>query len=57
MAWAENIRHILPIGRCEPKEAFGGLCRDQLSPHAGNGITIAQVSTDEKPEEEPHDDI
>jgi hypothetical protein len=57
MAWVKNSRHILPIGRCESHKTFGGLCRDHRSLHAGNGITIAQVSTDEKPEEEPHDDI
>jgi hypothetical protein len=37
--------------------ALGWLGLDQLSLHIDNGITIAQVSTDEKPEEEPHDDI
>ena len=53
--WVENARHVLPIGRCELRETVGGLCLGRVHPHAVDGITIAPVSEDEKPEEEPHD--
>jgi hypothetical protein len=58
MAWVENSRQFLPIGRGESHEAVGGLYRSRVPPHAvDDGITIAPVSADEKPEEEPHDDF
>ena len=57
MVWGENSRHVLPIGRCESYEAVGGLCRSRVHLHAVNGITIAPVSADEKPEEALHDDF
>jgi hypothetical protein len=57
MAWVENSRQFLPIGRGESHEAVGGLCRSGVPPHAVDGITIAPVSADEKPEEEFHDDF
>ena len=57
MAWVENSRQFLPIGRCESHEAVGSLCRSRIPPHVVNGITIAPVSADEKPEEESHDDF
>ena len=57
MVWAKNSRHVLPIGRCELHEAVGGLCRGRVPPHVVDGITIAPVSEDEKPEEKPHDDF
>jgi len=57
MAWVEKSRHVLPVGRCESYEAVGGLCRSRVPPHVVNGITIAPVSADEKPEEESHDDF
>ena len=55
--WAENSRHVLPIGRCESRESVGSLCRGFGSLQLVNGITIAPVSADAKPEEAPHDDF
>jgi hypothetical protein len=57
MVWVENNRHVLPVGKCESYEAVGGLCRSRIPPRAVDGITIAPVLADEKPEEEPHDDF
>jgi hypothetical protein len=57
MEWVENSRHVLPIGRCESREAIGGLCRGRVPLHVVDGITIAPVSADGKPEEGRHDDF
>jgi hypothetical protein len=55
--WVENSRHVLPIGRCESRESVGSLCRGFVSLQRVDGITIAPVSADGKPEEAPHDDF
>lgn len=57
MGWVENSRHILPVGRCGSRKAVGSLWRSRVPPHVVNGITIAHVAVDEKPEEEPYDDF
>jgi hypothetical protein len=55
--WVENARHVLPIGRCESREIVGSLCRGFVPLNVVDGITIAPVSADGKPEEAPHDDF
>lgn len=57
MAWAEGIRHVLPIGRCRDIEAAGGRCHGRVLSTVVDGIAVAPVSEDEKPEEAPHDDF
>lgn len=56
MAWAESIRHVLPVGKCGEGEAASSRCRGRVLSTVVDGITVAPVSEDEKPEEAPHDD-
>jgi hypothetical protein len=60
MAWEENGRHFLPIGRGESHETIGGLCRRSGLPPVVDGTAIAimtAMSADTITEGKHHDDL